>query len=70
MGIIKEGKIARVPFCSIDDRGKDCADRIKEEIGAEVRGTRMDIKHTVKDGSKCVVCGKKASCVVYIAKSY
>ncbi len=67
---IKEGKIVRVPFCSMDFDGEKCSDRIHEDTGAEVRGERMDIKEKVEEGERCVVCGKKANHYVYVAKAY
>jgi len=65
---INQGLIARCNFCSIDKLGIDCAEVIEKKIGAEVRGTRLDEKS--KPVGKCVVCGKNAEHIVYIAKSY
>jgi prolyl-tRNA synthetase len=62
------GKIARVNFCSVDKDGEKCAAKIEKEALASVRGTRIDKKE--KASGKCIVCGKKAKEVVYIAKSY
>ncbi len=66
--IIKDGAIARCNFCSVDKDGEKCAEKIIKEISAEVRGTKLDEK--IKPFGKCVVCGKKAKEIVYIAKSY
>jgi len=66
--IIKEGGIARTEFCSVDKDGEKCAERIEKEINAEVRGARLDEKQSPRN--KCVVCGKKANHIVYIAKAY
>lgn len=65
---IENKKMAKIPFCSVDMDGEPCAEKIKEEMKAEVRGIRMDKKETPK--GNCVVCGKKANCVVYVAKQY
>jgi prolyl-tRNA synthetase len=65
---MKNKKIARAEFCSIDKEGVPCAEVIEKEIGAFVRGIRWDKKE--KPSGKCVICGKKANEVVYIAKSY
>ena len=66
---IKEGSIAKANFCSVEKDGAPCAEKIKEITeGAEVRGTKLDEKNKPK--GKCVVCGKKAEYIVYIAKSY
>lgn len=47
---------------------EECADSIKESCRAEVRGTRVDKKE--KPTGNCIVCGKKAKQLVYIAVSY
>jgi len=79
-GIIKECKtvaevkkivgkgIARVNFCSCELAGEKCAEVIEKETGGEIRGTRIDIEEKAK--GKCIVCGKEAKEIVYIAKSY
>jgi len=66
--VIKNNGIARTEFCSVDKDGEKCAEKIEKEIGAEVRGTRLDEKQSAK--GKCTVCGKKANHIVYIAKAY
>jgi prolyl-tRNA synthetase len=65
---IKNKKIARVNFCSIDKEGEKCAAWVEKEAGAEVRGVRADKKETPK--GKCVICNKDATEVVYIGRSY
>jgi len=65
---IEEGSIARVKFCSVGKDGEPCAEKIKKETEAEVRGTRLDEKE--KPSGKCVICGRTAKEIVYIAKSY
>lgn len=65
---IKKGSIAKCPWCSTEKEGISCAEKIEKETGAEVRGTRLDEKEKPK--GKCVICGKKANHIVYIAKSY
>jgi len=66
--IIKEGGIVQCNFCSIDKDGEKCAEKIEKEIGAEVRGTKLDEKQ--KPSGKCAICGEKANYIVYIAKAY
>ena len=66
--VIDTGKIARCGFCSVEKDGEKCAEVIEKEIGAEVRGTKLNEKN--KDFSKCIICNKKANHTVYIAKSY
>ena len=62
--------IARVCFCTCTKEGESCADVIEKETGGEVRGTRIDIDEKVTGKDKCVVCGKKAGVITYIAKAY
>jgi len=66
--IIKDKKIARVNFCSINKQGEKCAEYVEKEINAEVRGTLANKKE--KPTGKCVICGKPAKEVVYIGRSY
>jgi prolyl-tRNA synthetase len=61
---IEDKKIARVCWC--EDVG--CAETIKEESCGEIRGYRIDIEE--KPELPCIVCGKKAEKVVYVAKAY
>ena len=65
---MEHGKIARIPFCTTEMEGEPCADEIKDRTGGEIRGTRIDIDE--KSEGVCVVCGKPATEVVYIARSY
>jgi prolyl-tRNA synthetase len=65
---IANGKIARAEFCSIDSAGEKCAEVVEKQVSAFVRGVRVD--RNERASGKCVVCGKKASVVVYIAKAY
>ncbi len=65
---IEQGKIARCGFCSTNKSGTKCAEVIEKDVQGEVRGTRLDEK--TKDIKKCIVCGKKAESIVYVARSY
>ncbi len=67
---INSGKIVRTNFCSTDFDGEKCADRISEETSAEVRGENSEKEEKPEKGAKCVVCGKEAKHVVYVAKAY
>ena len=65
---INNGKIVCCGFCSIDMDAYHCAEVVEKEIGGFVRGKRVDEeKH---EFATCIICGKPASCTVYIAKSY
>ncbi len=61
---LKEGGFVRIDFCMEEK----CADKLKDETTAEIRGTLFGKKEKV--GDKCVVCGKKAKEKVYIGISY
>jgi prolyl-tRNA synthetase len=65
---IDNGKIVACGFCSIDMEGESCAEVVEKDIGAEVRGKRID--EETHEFATCIVCGKPASCTVYLAKSY
>jgi len=61
----KKGGFMRMNFCGL----KECADEIKSQLGGfEVRGTLFGSEDKPK--GKCAWCGKKATQVVYVAKSY
>ena len=66
--VIKEGKIARINFCSIDKEGVECAEIIEKEASASVRGTLAD--KIEKPSGNCVICGEKANVVAYVGRSY
>lgn len=65
---VKNNKIARVSFCSLNKDGEKCAEIVEKEIQASVRGRRMDKEE--KAAGNCAICGKKANVVTYITKSY
>jgi len=62
--ILKDRRIARINWCG--EAG--CAERLKEEAGGEVRGERYDIAEPAT--GSCIVCGKNAKSVVYVARAY
>ncbi len=66
--VIEQNGIAQCNFCSVEKEGIKCAEIIEKEIGADVRGTRLD--ETKKPSGNCAICNKKANHVVYIARSY
>jgi prolyl-tRNA synthetase len=67
--IINEGSIARIPFCSVEKEGENCAEIIEKEANAQVRGTKLDENPDIK-GKRCAICGNKASHFVYVARAY
>ena len=66
--LLGEKKIVRASFCSTGLESAKCAEAIEKDLGAKVRGTRVDLKE--KPFSNCLVCGKAAKEVVYIAFEY
>lgn len=61
----------KVPFCSVDNDGKSCADILKTETeGADVCGTLYPKEEKISLNQKCIICNKKANHIVYVAKSY
>lgn len=62
--------IARANFCSVEKSGEACAETVEKETSGKIRGTRIDTKDKLIGDGKCIVCGKKANHVVYIAKDY
>ena len=65
---LENGKIARVPFCTTEMEGLPCDEEIKDKTGGEVRGTRTDVEDVAS--GVCVNCGKPATEIVYVARSY
>lgn len=63
-----KGKLVSAQFCSIEMEGKSCADAVKEKTSGDVRGTRYG--QDEEPAGSCIVCGKKAAKVVYIARQY
>ncbi len=66
--ILEIGGIARAPFYSIYKEGEEYYREIKEKFKAEIRGVRIDKDE--KPEGQCIVSGRKAEHVVYIAKQY
>ncbi len=65
--VIEDGGIARCGFCSVNKDGESCAAVVEKEVGAKVRGTKLEKE---KVSENCAVCGKKAGEIVYIARDY
>ena len=65
---VKNKKIAKINFCSIDNQGEKCAEYVEKEIDSEVLGILANKKE--KPTGKCLICGKSAKNVVYICKTY
>jgi prolyl-tRNA synthetase len=67
--IEKGNGFVRVPFCSDELNGKDCADIVKEACAANMRGSLYGSKEKPK-GEKCVGCGNDATIYLYAARQY
>lgn len=67
---LSDGKIGKVAWCDVNENGLSCAEKIEKETNAEIRGTRADKTEKPSSKAKCISCGKKASEIVYIGKSY
>ncbi len=66
--IIKDHRgFVRIPFCSVQNDGKKCAETLKSETLVDVCGFLFEREE--KTSGNCAVCGKKATKVVYAAKS-
>ncbi len=66
---LKEIQRTKRGFCRANWCGDDaCGEKVKDDTGADIRGTREDIKEE-PDGN-CIICGKKAKEMVYIAPAY
>jgi prolyl-tRNA synthetase len=66
--VLSEGKLARISFCSTDKPGFKCAEVIEKEFSADVRGTLANKDERAT--GKCLFCGKPATKVVYVGRSY
>ncbi len=65
--VVEEKKMARTYWCGRDE----CEFGVKEETGAEIRGTRFDVDESGEaKGKRCFYCGREAKFVVYIGKSW
>jgi prolyl-tRNA synthetase len=65
---LHNGGLIRVMFCSRDKDGEECAEVVKEKTGGEVRGNIHGKKEEAR--GECIVCGKPAKEVLYVAVSY
>lgn len=65
---LASGKMARVNFCSTDKAGVRCAEIVEKEFSGDIRGTLANKNEKPK--GNCIICGKPATRVVYIGRSY
>jgi prolyl-tRNA synthetase len=67
--IEKGNGFVRIPFCSDELAGKECADMVKDACAANMRGSLYGAKDKPK-GEKCVGCEKDAKIYLYAARQY
>jgi prolyl-tRNA synthetase len=65
----KDGGLVRIPFCTDAMEGEKCADKVKNDCKANVRGSLYGSKEKPK-GEKCVACGHEAKIYLYAARQY
>ncbi len=65
--LVEKGHVARAGFCSVGPEGEGCAEKIRTQTDAQVRGTKLEGE---KVSGTCVVCGDAAHHIVYIGRSY
>jgi len=68
--INKKGGLVKAPICDIEGDSIKCAEEIKSVCGGEVRGITFPEPEKPKDGAKCIVCGRPAKYVAWIARAY
>lgn len=66
--IINQNKAARINFCTLEMKGLECAEKIKEATGADIRGVKLG--EDEKPWGSCPMCGEPATVVAYVGKSY
>ena len=66
---LEKSGFIKVPFCTDELEGKECAEVVKNETHANVRGTLYG-KNEKPKGKKCIACGKTANVYVYAARQY
>ena len=65
-----KGGFIKAPFCGIDEKAEECASKLQEITTLKVRGVPLDEDEKPKKGEKCIICGKTAKHIVYLAKAY
>lgn len=65
---LEKGKLVAVPFCSMETDGRTCAEELKAKTSGDVRGTRFGMTESAR--GNCIICGKKANALVYVARQY
>ena len=66
---LEKSGFIKIPFCTDELEGKACAEVVKNETHANIRGTLYG-KNEKPKGKKCISCGKNANVYVYAARQY
>ncbi len=65
-----KGGFIKAPFCGMGEEAESCADRLQEMTTLKVRGVPLDGEEKPSEDDRCIICGKKAKVMVYLAKAY
>ncbi len=65
---LEKGGFIRIPFCSEENDGKSCAEAVKENCQANIRGSLFGSE--IKPKEKCIACAKDANIYLYAARQY
>lgn len=68
--LAKKGGFIKAPFCDIGKDGINCAEKLQEKTTLKVRGIPLGSEEKPEEGEKCIICGKPAKYVVWLAKAY
>ncbi len=67
--LAERGGFIKAPFCGIEEGSESCAQKLQELTGLKVRGVTLE-PEICESNEKCIVCGKKARFIVWLAKAY
>ena len=68
--VVEEGGFIKAPFCGIDEGAEECAEKLQEKTALKVRGVPLENEEKPEKDEKCIVCGKTAKYIVWLAKAY
>ncbi len=68
--VVEEGGFIKAPFCGIDEGAEECAEKLQDKTTLKVRGVPLEEEEKPEKGEKCIVCGKDAKYIVWLAKAY
>lgn len=68
--LMKKGGFIKAPFCGIGKESEKCAEELQERTTLKVRGIPLEGEEKPEKGEKCIICGKPARYIVWLAKVY